>query len=168
MKDTIIEKFANRLVRFEPTPFDTLLQDKTKKYLYEIGVPGGTTVGGIEMSLNGELTLLPENKIQISYPEEKRIVFYLDPEKNDALCYGGYYTDNRFFANSSLENYMYCLYELEDFYENIYSKRMFGEPDGEDISKKYAKYLEERIRQYEQDLTFWRLEIEEIGYGWID
>jgi len=165
MKDIILEKLGSRLVKFESKPFDELLQEKTKKYLYEIGFPCGSSIGAIELDLNGELILLPENRIQINSSTEDGLIFYIDPEKNDALYYYSHYWKRSFFVNSSLENYVYCLYELESFHENIYSERVFGETDEDGISEKYAHYLEERFKAIEENLAYWGGEVEDIESG---
>lgn len=163
--EEIIGKFEGRLVKFQKEQFDVLLQSKTKKYLYDIGVPAGYLIGAMQIEFDGKLRILDDFKVQISAPfddEDNTTCFYLDSNKNDALFYYSSYYNQTVFVNSSLENFMLSFHEIEDFHENVYSKRTLGDVFDEGVAEKYALYLEKRLKLIDENIPFWDGEVEDI------
>lgn len=156
------------------TGIDSKLSDKTKKILYEIGIPNYKGYGGDYVMLN-ELRIIDNQYLQFAtrdFDEEYykecidlktgKVVFNL---KFDYARYDG--DENYHVLNSDLESYLMYIYIYRRFVDEFVMTDKLG--DYYENHSKYSKELKKRLLQINKDVNDgdWANLIEEMDLGVI-
>ena len=167
MNTTEIKKyFKERLQVKSANPLiDDLLSKETCAFLQTVGLPNSDELA---FDFDNSLSLLPNNLVQLESGEGKPLC--LDLKHNEAVCWS---EDPSDFVNTSVQQFVDCVYEFEQYYANIASKEVFGnfydENEGNKNRLNYAMYLEEKFKLIDPAVFvkgyYWPAFIESIAHG---
>lgn len=151
------------------TGIDSKLSNKTKKILYEIGIPNYKGYGG-EYIVSDKLQLI--NNKYLQFANESFFENYLrciDLETGNIININSY-PDNsteKYIINSDLESYLKYVYTYTRYMQEVEIPEKLGEYD--ENHSKYAKELKSRFLKVNNDVndtSWWEL-IEEMDLGVI-
>ena len=158
--------FQSRLkVKTANLTIDKLLSLETRTFLQTVGLPDDEELG---FAFDENLILLPNGLIKLEPDNERALC--LDLYQNEAVCWSNAADD---FINSSVQQFVICVYELEHCYTEMIAKKTFGDYYGKTNGKPnwlaYASYLDSRIRAVDPAVFekgyYWPAFIERIEQG---
>lgn len=160
------QHFQDRLKVKKTNPeVDVRLSMETRTFLQTVGLPNDDELG---FFFDENMALLPNDLVQLEFGDGKSLC--LDLNAGEAVCWSASPAD---FINSSVQQFVECLYESQQFDANILAKEVFGEyygkTDGKPNWVAYATYLEAKIRTIDTAVFekgyYWPAFIERMEHG---
>ena len=160
--------YQNRLVTKEVnTAVDEVLPAGTQNFLQTVGLPNNEELGFL---FDERMSLLPGKLVRLEFVRPKPLC--VDIAQGGIVCWSSASDD---FVNSSISQFVECMYEFDVYYADIVSKQVFGkfrgETDGKPNRLAYAAYLEAKMKAVDSDIFakgyYWPSFIERIADGGI-
>lgn len=153
---TLKAYYRDRLKTKMPNPFvDSLLSDSTRLFLQTVGLPNDEELGFV---FDEKMDLLPDSLVRLEFIRDKPLCINL--RKGEEVCCG---TAPEDFINTSVQQFVACVYEFEVYYSVIAAKQVFGRFHGETNGKPnrlaYAAYLTNKVKSIDPAVF-------EKGYYW--
>ena len=159
--------FQNRLQVKQPNLLvDPFLSTATRTFLQTVGLPNSEELG---FAFDGQLDLMPNGLVRLDFEPLGKILC-LDLQRGESVRWAD---EDDSFLNTSVQQFVECVYEFEYYLQEIQGKEVFGkfyDPTGA-IDKRilYANYLTEKIQSVDAAVFtkgyYWPAFIEEIENG---
>lgn len=131
-----------------------LLDDDTKYFLYELGLPGPNYIGFDFINAdnyNHEHNMLCIGNNGRKSNGEISSYICINLNNNEIVMFYNFTDDVKYYLGSSLKNFIFTLFEFEMFIREICIKEYFGDRYSLENRKVYLEYLSYRLFQIDQD-----------------
>ena len=160
--------YKDRLKIKKPNPVvDGLLSVETRTFLQTVGLPEDEELG---LFFDENMSLLTDDLVRLEFFRTKPLCLNL---RQGEGVYSG--TASEDFVNSSIQQFVACVYEFEVYYSTIAAKQVFGQFYGETNGKPnrlaYAAYLTDKVKAIDPAVFkkgyYWPAFLEQMEYGGI-